>query len=140
MTADSNQSSRSKFATNHDMSTPVKDTFSHPKGSFERLNNSNYSSWMNNTRRLLRLIKAWDITSGTEQMPPIPSGPVNSAVSIAARAKWEDFVQCHEDAAGVVYNACTPAVRVYIDDSDDPHDMWLTLSERLDTASTAIGR
>ena len=44
-----------------------------------------------------------------------------------------------EDAAGVIYNACLPAVRVYIDDSDDPHDMWLTLSKHLDTASTAIG-
>ena len=122
------------------MSTVEKDVFSHPKGSFERLNNSNYSSWKNNTRRLLRSIKAWDITSGTEQLPPILAGPVISAVSVAARAKREDFVQRREDAAGVIYNACTPAVRVYIDGSDDPHDMWLTLSERLDTASTAIGR
>ena len=122
------------------MSTPEKDTFSHPEGSFERLNNSNYSSWKNNTRQLLRPIKAWAITSGTEKLPPIPSGPFNSAVSIAARAKREYFVPCREDAAGVIYNACTPAVRVYIDDSDYPQDMWLTLSERLDTASTAIGR
>ena len=121
------------------MSTPEKDTFSHPKGSFERLNNSNYSSWKNNTRRLLHSIKASDITSGTEQLPPIPSGPVNSAVTIEARAKWEDFVQRHADAAGVIYNTCTPAVRVYIDHFDDPHDMWLTLSEHLDTVSTAIG-
>ena len=45
-----------------------------------------------------------------------------------------------EDAVGVIYKAYMPAVRVYIDDSDDPHDMWLTLSEHLDTASTAIGR
>ena len=122
------------------MSTVKKDLFSHPKGSFERLNNSNYSSWKNNTRRLLRSIKAWDITSGTEQLPPIPAGPVNSAVSVAARAKHEDFVQRGKDAAGVIYIACTPAVRVYIDDSDYPHDIWLTLSKLLNTASTAIGQ
>ena len=69
------------------MSTIEKYIFSHPKGSFERLNNSNYSSWKNNTGRLLQSIKAWDITSSTEQLPPFPAGSANSAVSIAARTQ-----------------------------------------------------
>ena len=119
-----------------------KDIFNHPKGSFERLTNSNYAPWKNNVRRLLRSIKAWDITEGREQLPPLPPGGINSqtAAAIAARARRSDFEQRREDAAGVIYNACSAPIRIYIDNTDDPEDMWLTLSERLDTASTAVGR
>lgn len=117
------------------------DTYSHPKSSFERLNGSNYASWKNNIRRLLRMIRAWDITEGREQLPPLPSHLNSQSVAaVAARARREDFEQRRKEAAGIIYNACIPAVRVYIDDSDDPADMWITLAERMDTANTAIGR
>lgn len=117
------------------------DTYSHPKSSFERLNGSNYPSWKNNIRRLLRMIRAWEITEGREQLPPLTS-PLNSqsVAAVAARAGREDFKQQREEAAGIIYNAGSPAVRVYIDDSDDPVDMWIILAERMDTANTAIGR
>ena len=119
-----------------------KDIFTHPKGSFERLTNSNYAPWRNNVRRLLRSLKAWDITEGREQLPPLPPGSQNSqtAAAVAARDRRSDFEQRREDAAGIIYNACSAPVRIYIDNTDDPADMWLTLSERLDTASTAVGR
>ena len=118
-----------------------KDIFNHLKGSFERLTNSNYAPWKNNVRRLLRSIKAWDITEGHEQLSPLPPGGINSqtAAVIAARARSRDFEQWREDAAGVLYNACSAPIRIYIDNTDGSEDMWLALSERLDTTSTAVG-
>ena len=119
-----------------------KHIFTHPKGSFERFTNSNYAPWQNNVRRLLHSLKAWDITEGREQLPPLPPGGQNSqtVAAVAARAKRSDFEQRREDAAGIIYNACRAPVRIYIDNTDDPANMWLTLSERLDTASTAVRR
>ena len=119
-----------------------KDIFTHPKGSFERLTNSNYAPWWNNVRRLLRTLNAWDITEGREQLPPLPPGGQNSqtVAAVAARARRIDFEQRRQDVAGIISNACSAPVRKYIDNTHDPADMWLTPSEPLDTASTAVGR
>ena len=116
--------------------------FTHPKGSFERLGSSNYAAWKNNMRRLLRMVRAWNIVEGREQLPPLPPGGLSSqtATAVAARARRDDFEVRRDEAAGIIYNACSPPVRIFIDGIDDPADMWLILAERLDTASTAIGR
>ena len=87
------------------------------------------------------MVRAWDITEGREQLPPLLGLPNSqTATAIAARAKREDFEQRREEAAGIIYNACSATVRVYIEDTDDPADMWLILAERMDTPNTAIGR
>lgn len=119
------------------MST-IKDIFKHPKGSYERLTTSNYSAWRNGSRQLLRATGGWQIVDGTEPIPPPPAGGINQIA--AARAVLRDYEQRKKDAAAVIYNSCSLSVRVYIDEIDDPEDMWTVLSERLDTASTAVGR
>ena len=81
----------------------------------DRLNGSNYASWKNNDRLLLRMVRPWDITEGREQLPPLLGLPNSqTATAIAARAKREDFEQRREEAAGIIYNACIATVRVYI--------------------------
>lgn len=117
-----------------------KDTFKHPKGSYERLNASNYPTWSNSTRRLLRALRAWLIVAGEELAPAIPAA--GSGVSAIAKAtkSLEDFEQRREDAALVIYNSCGAALRSYIDKIDDPKIMWDTLDKQLNTAKSAVGR
>ena len=93
-------------------------------------------------RRLLHMVRAWNIVEGREQLPPLPPGGLASqtATAVAARARRDDFEVRRDEAAGIIYNACSPPVRIFIDGIDDPADMWLTLAKWLDTASTAIGR
>lgn len=83
-------------------------------------------------------MNGWRIVEGTEPPPPPPAGGVNQIA--AARAAIQDYEQRREDSAAAIYNACSLSVRVYIDDTDDPQRMWTILSNRLDTASTAVGR
>ena len=123
-------------------STPGSDFFTHPKGSFDHPTSTNYVPRKIYIRRLLRMIRAWDITEGQEQLPPLPPSMVNSqtAAAVAARARRQDFEQRREEAAGIIYNACSAPVRVFINDTNDPAEMRLVLAERLDTGSTVIGR
>ena len=116
--------------------------FTHPKGSLERLGSSNYAAWKNNMRRLLHMVRAWNIIEGRKQLPPLPPGGLASqtATAFAARARRDDFEVRRDEAAGIIYNACLSPVRIFIEGIDDPAHMWLTLTERLVTASTAIGR
>ena len=62
-----------------------KDTFKHPKGSYERLNANNYPTWSNSTRRLLHALRAWQIIAGEEIAPVIPGA--GSGLSGIAKAK-----------------------------------------------------
>jgi hypothetical protein len=50
-----------------------------------------------------------------------------------------NYIQCCEDIAAVIYNTYSVGVHVYIDDIDDPEDMWLTLGKCYNMASTAVG-
>ncbi|KAH8152155.1 uncharacterized protein LAJ45_03581 [Morchella importuna] len=122
------------------MTSSTKDIFKHPKGSFDRLTPSNYSSWKNSMRRLLRALLAWKIVSGDEEIPPV-AGPNDEEEEIErCRKRRQDFEQRREDAAAVIYNSCSSPVRIYIDEVDDPEEMWTILAERLDTACSAVGR
>lgn len=119
------------------MST-TKDIFKHTKGSYERLTTSNYTAWRNSSRRLLRATGGWQIVEGTELPPPAPAG--TPAQLTAGRTAIKDYEQRKEDAAMTIYTSCSLSVRVYIDEIDDPQQMWTILANRLDTASTAVGR
>ena len=118
----------------------TKDTFKHPKGSFERLNATNYPTWSNSTRRLLRALRAWAIVAGEEEVPVIPAAGTGLGGVAKAKKDLEDFVQRREDAALVIYNSCSATLRSYIDKIDDPKTMWNTLDKQLNTAKSAVGR
>lgn len=118
-----------------------KDTFKHPKGSYERLNATNYPTWSNSTRRLLRSLRAWSIITGDEITPVIPEAGVATTNAVAiAKKNLAEFQQRQEDAALVIYNSCSASLRSYIDQIDDPKNMWDTLDKQLNTAKSAVGR
>jgi hypothetical protein len=86
-------------------SSTSKDVFKHPKGSFDRINTTNYASWQNSIRRLLRMMSCWEITTGDEEIPPLaPAGSPANIASAARKAKME-FEQRREEAASMIYNA-----------------------------------
>jgi hypothetical protein len=121
-------------------SADTSDIYKHPKGLFPRLMTLNYAAWKGNMRRMLRAILAWTIIDGTKSIPPLAAPGATPAERAAAELQWTNYIQCREDAAAMIYNACSIGVSVYIDDIDDPEDMWLTLGERCNTGSTAVGR
>jgi hypothetical protein len=120
-------------------SAESSDMYKHPKGSFPRLTTLNYAAWKGNMRRILRAILAWNIVDGTGSIPPLEGPGATPAERSAAELRRTNYIQRREDAATVIYNVCSVSVRIYIDDIDDPEDMWLTLGERCNTASTAVG-
>jgi hypothetical protein len=121
-------------------SAESSDMYKHPKGSFPRLTTLNYAAWKGNMHRILRAILAWNIADRTESIPPLAAPGATPAERSAAELQRMNYIQRREDAAAVIYNVCSVGVRVYIDDIDDPEDMWLTLGEHCNTASTAVGR
>jgi hypothetical protein len=120
-------------------SAESSDMYKHPKGSFPRLTTLNYAACKGNMHRILQAILAWNIVDGTESIPPLAMPGATPVERSTAELQRMNYIQCCEDAATVIYNTCTVSVHVYIDDIDDPKDMWLTLSECCNTASTAVG-
>jgi hypothetical protein len=120
-------------------SAESSDMYKHLKGSFLRLTTLNYAAWKGNMRRILRAILAWNIVDRTESIPPLEGSRATPAERSVAELWRTNYIQCHEDTAAVIYKACSVGVYIYIDDIHDPEDMWLTLGERCNTASTAVG-
>jgi hypothetical protein len=120
-------------------SAESSDMYKHPKGSFQRLTTLNYAAWKGNMRRILRAILAWNIVDGTESIPPLEGSGATPTERSVAELRRTNYIQCREDVAAVIYNACSVSIHIYIDDIDNPEDMWLTLGERCNTASTVVG-
>jgi hypothetical protein len=110
--------------------------FKHPKGSFDLLTSENYASWSKNMRRILRSTGGWDIVNGEEEAPQQPAPNASNNV----RQAFINFNERKEDAATYIYNGCSKHVKVMIDGTDDPQEMWEKLESKLNTASTALGR
>jgi hypothetical protein len=119
---------------------PKTDTFKHPKGSFERLTASNYPSWQNNMQRLLRSIHCWNITAGLEEQPEELEGPVSADIKYQNRKDIEKYNTRLEDGAAAIYNACSVSIRIHINKMFHPKAMWDELAERVNIASTEVGR
>ena len=85
----------------------TKDTFKHPKGSYERLIATNYPTWSNSTQYLLRALRAWSFVAGDEVAPVIPTAGIGISSIAKAKKDLEDFVQWREDAALVIYDSCS---------------------------------
>jgi hypothetical protein len=104
-------------------SAESSDMYKYPKGSFPRLTTLNYAAWKGNMRHILRAILAWNIVDGTESIPPLAVPGATPVERSAAELKRTNYIQRHEDAATVIYNACSVSVHIYIDNIDDPEDM-----------------
>jgi hypothetical protein len=120
-------------------SAESSDMYKYPKGSFPRLTTLNYAAWKGNMCCILRAILAWNIVDATESIPPLAAPGATPVERSVAELQRMNYIQRHEDAATVIYNACSVGVHVYIDNIDNPEDMWLTLGECCNMASTVVG-
>lgn len=122
------------------MSDEKRDVFKHPKGSFDRLTEKNYSQWKGSIERLLRAEGLWNLTMDLHHRPPRPAlndEPAHAAARIEAIEKWDTLAA---NASALIYNACGTEVRIHIDGINDPVIMWETLRERCNQASSVMGR
>jgi hypothetical protein len=110
-------------------STDTSDIYKHLPGSFPRLTTLNYAAWKGNMQHVLRALLAWMIVDGTEDIPPIAAPGATPVQRPAAELQWTNYIQYHEDAAAAIYNAGSVGIYVYINDIDNPEDIWLTLRE-----------
>jgi hypothetical protein len=88
---------------------------------------------------ILRAILAWNIVDRTESIPPLVAPRATPAERSMAELQRTNYIQYCKDVAAVIYNVCSVSIQVYIDDIDHPEDMWLTLGECCNMASTVVG-
>jgi hypothetical protein len=110
-------------------SAESSDMYKYPKGSFLRLTTINYAAWKGNMCHILRAILAWNIVDRTESIPPLVVPGVTPVERSAAELWRANYIQYCEDIATVIYNVCSVSIHIYINNIDDPEDMWLTLGE-----------
>jgi hypothetical protein len=120
-------------------SAKSSEMYKYLRGSFPILTTLNYAMWKGNMHRILQAILAWNIVDGTECIPPLEGPRATPAERSTAKLQGMNYIQHCEDAATVIYNVCSVSIHIYIDDIDDPEDIWLTLGECCNMASTAVG-
>jgi hypothetical protein len=120
-------------------SAESSDIYKHLKGLFPRLTTLNYATWKGNTHYILQAILAWNIVDRIQCIPTLAEPRATPVERSAAELQRTHYIQCYEDVAAVIYNACSVSVCIYIDDIDDPKDMWLTLGQCYNMASTVVG-
>jgi hypothetical protein len=113
--------------------------YKYPKGSFLRLTTLNYAIWKGNMRHILRAILAWNIVDGTESIPPLAVPGLTPVERSVAKLQRTNYIQYCEDVATVIYNVCSVSVHIYIDNINDPEDIWQTLGKCCNIASTMVG-
>jgi hypothetical protein len=112
--------------------------FKHPLGTIELLESTNYATWKRQCSGVLKGIKAWRIVLGEEQQPNNPVGFTSPAV--AERAVYNDYMTRRDQASAIISGSCCNKVQVYVEEIDDPAEMWTVLATRMDAAGTVVGR
>jgi hypothetical protein len=112
--------------------------YKHALGAIQLLETTNYVTWKRQCHRILEGIRAWTIVIGEEQEPNNPVG--FAAAAVAERAVYNDYMHRRAQAAAIISGSCCHTVQVYVEDINDPAEMWTVLATRMDTASNVVGR
>jgi len=107
-------------------------------GKINLLEATNYATWKQECKRILEAVMAWNIVIGEEEEPNNPVG--YSAVAIAERAAYRDYVQYWAQVAAIIYGSAGVTARVHINNTSDPAEMWTVLGARMDGANNTVGR
>jgi len=108
------------------------ETFKTDHGNVPKLTEENYPVWKQKIRRVLIAKKAYDIVTGVELLP------VGNGVALRPLQEiWHDRAN---KAIALIHLGCCDELLPLIDDIDDPVEMWEALRDRLDNASTKLGR
>jgi len=101
-------------------------------GFIPKLTRDNYPTWREKVRHLLVRMSAYNIVTGDELFP--------EGNGSAARTLLKEWHQRTNDAIALIYLGCTDDLLPWIDDIDDPVEMWQTLQGRLDNTTNQVGR
>jgi hypothetical protein len=108
------------------------ETFKTDHGNVPKLTEENYPVWKQKIRRVLIATKAYDIVTGVELLP------VSNGVALCPlQDNWHDRAN---KALAQIHLGCCDELLPLIDDIDHPVEMWEALRDRLDNASTKLGR
>jgi hypothetical protein len=81
---------------------------------------------------VLVAIRAYNIVTGDELFP--------EGNGSAARTLQKEWHQKADDSIALIHLGCTDDLLPWIDDIDDPVEMWQTLQGRLDNTTNQVGR
>ena len=120
------------FLTSSTLKNISNETFKTDDGNVPNLPEENYPVGMQKIRRVLIPKKAYTIVTGVEHLPlrnGVALRPIQGS--------------CHDwanTALAQIHLGCCDELLPLIDDIDDPTEMWEALRDRLDNASTKLGR
>jgi hypothetical protein len=81
-----------------------------------------------------------NITAGLEEQREELKGPVSVDIKYQNRKDFEKYTTRLEDGAAAIYNACSVSIRIHINKMFHSKAMWNELAERVNIASTEVGR
>ncbi|KAF8248063.1 hypothetical protein K440DRAFT_643337 [Wilcoxina mikolae CBS 423.85] len=97
-----------------------------------KLTHDNYPIWKQKMHRILISKRAYNIVTGIKLLP-VGQG-------VALRPLQQDWHVRANEAMALIYTGCSDDLLPWIDDIDDPVEMWENLQNRLDNAVTQVGR
>ena len=108
------------------------ETFKTDHGNVPKLTEENYPVWKQKIRRVLIAKKAYNIVTGVDLLP-VGNG-------VALRLLQESWHDRANKALAQIHLGCCDELLPLIDIINDPVEMWEALRDRLDNASTKLGR
>jgi len=101
-------------------------------GNVPKLPQDKYPVWKQKISLVLIAMKAYNIVTGVELLP------VGNGVTLCPlQESWHDRANM---ALAQIHLRCSDELLPLIDDLNDPMEMWEPLGDRLDNASTKLGR
>ena len=103
------------------------------------LKKDNYKPWSLKLKHSLKLIRSWDLVTGTEAMPPAAAAAGATAAEVTAalalRANWD---QRYEKAAAVLIMSISDDELMTVQAHDEnPVQIWALLREKFERRSEA---
>ena len=96
-----------------------------------KLSDDNYPTWRKEVHRVLIAIRAYSIVTGDELFPE-----GNGSAACTRQKEWHQRVN---DAIVQIHLGCTDDLLPWIDDIDNPVEMWQSLESRLDKTTNQVG-
>jgi hypothetical protein len=97
-----------------------------------KFTHENYPTWRKKIRRVLVSMRVYSIFKG-DQLPP--KGNTSSAGTL--QKEWHEW---SHDAIALIHIGCTDDLLPWINDINDPVEMWQMLQSRLDNTTNQVGR
>ncbi|KAI5817529.1 hypothetical protein BZA77DRAFT_352906 [Pyronema omphalodes] len=102
---------------------------------FPKLTGENYFLWSKSMFFRLQELDGWSIITKIEPRPE--AAPTSSSSSQTQLNNWNSRL---ERATAFIYQACTPAVQIFLNADMDGIEMWEVLSNAFDKSKTPRGR